>query len=505
MGRVIDLLEPALEEIKMNGKKFLDEDFMMGIFSELLNTIPPFREYWDFIFEEKQTATVGSTTDKMLPFDQLRAELFYPQSKTNQDTTEMVEALAVEVAKAILTELRDPNKATSNYLTSASGKFSWGYTSAADKVSGLGKCATNDDAERPFGGLTSELQRFGRIGLTNAGGITQARVNGDFYRSKSKKGDDVVEGLFHQLPTEMKQSLFATAMEDAPVTIKADSEALARQRDSKRMKEEVLRQRGFMAAKENLVDAIVYHKMYGSLACWMTERAVDSELIKLGSKTAQLRHLKEQIKMRVLGLGWDQFQTTWSKNGIEKTPKELATHLKNIIREGRSLEVPIEPPARLPTRKELPALGTVTQDVLDLDASRASKHQEFVESAEELRCEREAVGMGDLRGELQPTSHPPIDKSLVGKRIEMLFQFTENGTGENKFFEWCKGIIKRVSDGKNLKKTRAFYKPGEAVEIEWDTEYVEDGNPNCTTHVLLKSKWNPNVHNTEGSWRLDVG
>ena len=59
----------------------------MGIFSELLNTIPPFFEYWAFIFEGKQTLTVVSSRDKMLPFDQLCSELFYPQSKTNEDTT----------------------------------------------------------------------------------------------------------------------------------------------------------------------------------------------------------------------------------------------------------------------------------------------------------------------------------------------------------------------------------------------------------------------------------
>ena len=61
---------------------------------------------------------------KALPMDQLIAELFYPRWKENVETTEIVQLMACEVAECILKELRDPGKATSDYLSSIEGKFS---------------------------------------------------------------------------------------------------------------------------------------------------------------------------------------------------------------------------------------------------------------------------------------------------------------------------------------------------------------------------------------------
>jgi hypothetical protein len=47
---------------------------------------------------------------KVLPHDQLMAELFYPQQQVNVDTTKMVKLTACEIAQTILKELRDPKK-----------------------------------------------------------------------------------------------------------------------------------------------------------------------------------------------------------------------------------------------------------------------------------------------------------------------------------------------------------------------------------------------------------
>ena len=61
----------------------------------------------------------------MLPHDQLMAELLYLQRQVNMDTTKTVKLMACEIAQTILKELRDPNKATSDYLTSVDGEFGW--------------------------------------------------------------------------------------------------------------------------------------------------------------------------------------------------------------------------------------------------------------------------------------------------------------------------------------------------------------------------------------------
>ena len=49
---------------------------------------------------------------KLLPFDKLKAELFYPSRVENQDTSPHVINMAVELANCLLAKLHDPKKET---------------------------------------------------------------------------------------------------------------------------------------------------------------------------------------------------------------------------------------------------------------------------------------------------------------------------------------------------------------------------------------------------------
>ena len=60
-------------------------------------------------YEIRQTPAVDGS--KVLPFDRLNAELFYPTREENVATNEMVKVMACEVAECMLDELRDPKKA----------------------------------------------------------------------------------------------------------------------------------------------------------------------------------------------------------------------------------------------------------------------------------------------------------------------------------------------------------------------------------------------------------
>ena len=88
MGRVVDLLETALESIENNGNLILDEAFMMGIFDELLHMLPPFAEYLEHIYKHKKTKLVANSRNKVVPLSKLRDELFSPISTTNQSTVD---------------------------------------------------------------------------------------------------------------------------------------------------------------------------------------------------------------------------------------------------------------------------------------------------------------------------------------------------------------------------------------------------------------------------------
>ena len=65
---------------------------------------------------------------RVLPFDKLKAELFYPERTENIATKALATNMDVDMASFLLTELRDPKKATSDYISSGEVKLSWGYT-----------------------------------------------------------------------------------------------------------------------------------------------------------------------------------------------------------------------------------------------------------------------------------------------------------------------------------------------------------------------------------------
>lgn len=115
---------------------------------------------------------------------------------------------------------------------------------------------------------------------------------------------------------------------------------------------------------------------------------------------------------------------------------------------------------------------------------------------------------------MQPITGPSVDAELVGKRIEVCFEYEMNEEGENNL-AWCQGVVVAVSDGTNLTRRgneildgtkgggrRAMYKAGEAARIRWDS--VLEGESEVTNESLLPSKWNPKGRHRKGCWRFDL-
>ena len=513
-GRAIDLLEKALEAIEADGYIFLDEEFMFGIFWELMEELPPFKDYLTHMYESKTMAAVGSSSNDKVPLDALWAELFNPESETNQETEEKTVELAAVAASALLEELRDESKATAEHLSSAAGRFCWELTTEEDHEQGLGKYVVNDPAESSFGGLTRELQCFGRIALRSAGAVAQCRWNGDLKRQRPAHGKARTaaseDGIFHRLSAKMQQSLLTMCMEDKETTRAADRAALDAQRAEKRRKEELARKAAMAKGQEAFIDALYYREMYDSAACWKTPAIVDRELVKLISKSAQLQALKENIRMRVLGFGWADLATAWSKDGKEFSVAQLTAHLKTIIVATASRDIPSKPPLPLPARKALPVLGEQARDAAALDLLQLSKGAEFEAEARRVRAEREAEGVGDSCAERQQQTAPLVDKALLGKRLEICCNYElDNGGSEPR---WCAGQVILVSDGRNIAKgPRSFYKEGEAVMMRWDAApdrksmaYPQGEPVSESAARLLKSMWNPRGVQRDGGWRFDL-
>ena len=525
MGTAIDRLHDALVELEEDGTKIVNEEFMMNIFTPL--ELEPLDEYVAYIFEDKKSPTTSnekSSSKKGVKAlgTYIRRELFQPTREENKATTGMLEDIGSEIAACLLAEMRHPDKLTSEHLSSEGGRLSWLNTTTAEHEASKGKEASNDNAESPFGRLTYQLQIFSTVGINHSSALALARYNKDFYRnevelSKRRNRKDGkapprgANGPFLDLDLPMAQSLLQTALELSSEVRQSERDALEKQQETKRLKKETLLKNRLEAATKDYVDKLHYRAMFDSAACWKTCKQVDAELRNIKSVSGKKEALKDQIRMRVLGLGWEDCHHAWSHGGTDYTPKELADHLKDgIIKKHKGRTIPTKPPVDLPTRKDLPILGSLSPDIIRLDAEKAKEEMELMEAAEKLMKELEEKGFGDRIADMQQKSAPKVDATLVGKRLEVLIKYLIDGDWE---FVWAKGKVvglpeptaaakKRAANkrsGKGKKKSGATEKANDFVIIAWDNQYRCKGEPTTTKQKLTVSKWNKHG---PGAWRF---
>ena len=117
---------------------------------------------------DKVKSIVRGGRDKVIPFDLLKAELFYPTKNPNCQPATFCHRLAEEIATAMLIELRDPQKAAATYLSSAMGKYSRAVISEDDRKASMGMMAHNSTPESNHATSTTSLITGGMISLYHA-------------------------------------------------------------------------------------------------------------------------------------------------------------------------------------------------------------------------------------------------------------------------------------------------------------------------------------------------
>lgn len=421
---------------------------------------------------------------------QLRSELFKPEREENQNTDELVKKMAKVAAECILKEMHDRKKHTWEHLDSQDGPLSMKHVTDEMHQAGLGKFAVNDVAERPFGALTQQMEAFVTLVGMNASAVGQARINGDFYRVETelqkKKKEDADEtqpqnGTVIDLPPQLLTTVIEFALSKTKQVRKKEQVALRNQQEKRAQRLELMKKAGYEKATQLLIDCLYYHDMYYSERRLRSAAAVDEMLGQLKSKTAKLDEIKEQIRIRVLGLGWEDLHHPWSKDGKEYSVDILADWLKNkIIPEEDKRPIPEKPPVKRLERKALPVLGTLSADVAKLNVMSEEKEQEIRDKATEMRDERELDGVGDRYGEMQPRLHPALDESLIDRRIEICLTRGEQ-------LMWHSGKVVGI---KRRKKT---------FEMLYDEDVVDDDEPRLQEVKLLPSFW---IKAKQGGWRL---
>ena len=67
--------------------------------------------------------------------------------------------------------------------------------------------------------------------------------------------------------------------------------------------------------------------MWDSEACWNTVTDVTMGLRRIKTKSGKIASLKDNIRIRWKGLGWEECETRWTVLGHKLTITELANRL----------------------------------------------------------------------------------------------------------------------------------------------------------------------------------
>ena len=181
-----------------------------------------FEKFLEYKFEELTCFPFGSRSPlaKILPFDLLRAELFYPTSAANIQSTDMTCKIAGEIAEAMASDMQDKRKATSLYILD--GVKSMKNVTEEERQANMGREASNSRSEAAHAHSTSNIKDFPMMRLDSCAAMGQSKMNNDLGRDHrkviargrkktvNKKGDSG-KGLLFSYPFKAQQSLITMA------------------------------------------------------------------------------------------------------------------------------------------------------------------------------------------------------------------------------------------------------------------------------------------------------
>ena len=241
---------------------------------------------------------------------------------------------------------------------------------------------------------------------------------------------------------------------------------------------------------------------YFSMDAWTSSKQAHAELAKITAKGTKINALKDQIKIRTVGYDWVEYHVVFKDKGVEA----LTTELIKIINQSSRRSPPTELPSSVTRTSALNPLGTLSAKGLELRQRSLWTFDEMRESRDELQREFEEAEQARKRSAHdsmaldQPEEPPPLDASLIGKRLEILTQLVdedEDGNIERSYKQWLPVIVLAMSTGDEKRPTatgrQQRVKPGQFF-LSYD-----DGTKEW-------SQLKPDDFNCarKGSWRLDL-
>ena len=107
MGRVIDILHTACNDLIYYPILIHDKSFMMHIYDPIIDELPEFKYYMEYQCEYWTSNYAASSKTREVPLKKLIKELFTLTDRDNQYRTNVLEKLTVIGIQALLDELED--------------------------------------------------------------------------------------------------------------------------------------------------------------------------------------------------------------------------------------------------------------------------------------------------------------------------------------------------------------------------------------------------------------
>ena len=90
----------------------------------------------------------------------------------------------------------------------------------------------------------------------------------------------------------------------------------------------MVKEKGLEDSEDELIECIIYHRMWDSEACWKTITNVTTGLRRIKTKNGKIASLKNNIRIRWKGLGWEECETRCTVFGHVLTIPEFANCIK---------------------------------------------------------------------------------------------------------------------------------------------------------------------------------
>ena len=81
-------------------------------------------------------------------------------------------------------------------------------------------------------------------------------------------------------------------------------------------------------AQDEYIEALILYRIWYSHKGCKTETKIPTRLKALTYKMDKIDMLKDNIQIRVIAFGWEEFKTLWSKDGGQKIIPELQKTLE---------------------------------------------------------------------------------------------------------------------------------------------------------------------------------